>query len=70
LVTACYNLWPSGIGNLFTEDALTLIHTTSRGCSRAVSNLARQALGAAFATGKNLVGEAAARAFVSEVVGG
>jgi type II secretory pathway predicted ATPase ExeA len=54
---------------LFTEDALTLIHTTSRGYPRAVNNLALQALVAAFATGKNLVDEAAARASVSEVVG-
>lgn len=54
---------------LFTEDALSLIHTTSRGYPRAVNNLALQALVAAFATGKNLVDEAAARASVSEVVG-
>ncbi|MBX7554843.1 hypothetical protein ABZX95_50940 [Streptomyces sp. NPDC004232] len=54
---------------LFTEDALTLIHTTSRGYPRAVNNLSLQALVAAFATGKNLVDEAAARASVSEVVG-
>ncbi|MET7435355.1 MULTISPECIES: hypothetical protein [Streptomyces] len=54
---------------LFTEDALTLIHTTSRGYPRAVNNLSLQALVAAFATGKNLVDEAAARAAVSEVVG-
>ncbi|WP_194294358.1 hypothetical protein [Streptomyces sp. RB17] len=37
---------------LFTEDALTLIHTTSRGHPRAVKNLSLQALAAAFATGK------------------
>lgn len=54
---------------LFTEDALTLIHTTSRGYPRAVNNLVLQALVAALATGKNLVDEAAARASVSEVVG-
>jgi type II secretory pathway predicted ATPase ExeA len=54
---------------LFTEDALTLIHTTSRGYPRAVNNLSLQALVAAFVTGKNLVDEAAARASVSEVVG-
>ncbi|MGW2749015.1 hypothetical protein [Streptomyces sp. NPDC001450] len=41
----------------------------SRGYPRAVNNLALQALVAAFATGKNLVDEAAARASVSEVVG-
>ncbi|MFK0288562.1 hypothetical protein ACIQVL_50030 [Streptomyces sp. NPDC090499] len=44
--------------------------TASRGCPRAVDNLSLQALAAAFATGKNLVGEAAARAAVSEVAGG
>ncbi|MGW0886505.1 ExeA family protein [Streptomyces sp. NPDC002671] len=53
---------------LFTEDALSLIHTTSRGYPRAVNNLALQALVAAFATGKNLVDDASARAAVSEVV--
>ncbi|MEU0408599.1 AAA family ATPase [Streptomyces griseorubiginosus] len=54
---------------LFTEDALPLIHTTSRGYPRAVNNLSPHALVAAFATGKNLVDEAAARASVGEVVG-
>ena len=53
---------------LFTEDALALIHTTARGYPRAVNNLSLQALVAAFAAGKNLVDEAAARAAVSEVV--
>jgi type II secretory pathway predicted ATPase ExeA len=53
---------------LFTEDALTLIHTTSRGYPRAVNNLALQSLVATFAAGKNLVDEAAARAAVSEIV--
>ncbi|MFF3820598.1 hypothetical protein ACFYYD_29105 [Streptomyces bluensis] len=54
---------------LFTEDALTLIHTTSRGYPRGVNNHSLQALVAAFATGKNLVDAAAARASMSEVVG-
>lgn len=53
---------------LFTEDALTLIHTTARGYPRAINNLSLQALVAAFASGKNLVDEAAARSAVSEVV--
>lgn len=57
------------LDQLFTEDAPTLIHTTSRGYPRAVNNLAPQTLVAAFATGKNLVDEAAARASVGEVVG-
>ncbi|MEU4968969.1 hypothetical protein [Streptomyces smyrnaeus] len=54
---------------LFTEDALALVHITSRGYPRAVNNLALQALVAAFAAGKNLVDEAAAHASVSEVIG-
>ncbi|MEQ4726257.1 AAA family ATPase [Nonomuraea sp. B19D2] len=53
---------------LFTEDAMNLIHTTARGYPRAVNNLALQSLVAAFAAGKNLVDEAAARSAVSEVV--
>ena len=54
---------------LFTEDAVGLIHTTSRGFPRAVNNLALQSLVAAFAAGKNLVDEVAARSAVTEVVG-
>ena len=53
---------------IFTEDALNLIHTTSRGYPRAVNNLALQSLVAAFAASKNLVDEAATRAAVSEVI--
>ena len=53
---------------LFTEDALNLIHTTARGYPRAVNNLALQSLVAAFATGKNLVDQPAARSAVTEVV--
>ena len=53
---------------LFTEDAMTLIHTTARGYPRAINNLALQSLVAAFASGKNLVDEPAARSAVSEVV--
>jgi type II secretory pathway predicted ATPase ExeA len=53
---------------LFTEDAMNLIHTTGRGYPRAVNNLALQSLVAAFAAGKNLVDEAASRSAVTEVV--
>jgi type II secretory pathway predicted ATPase ExeA len=53
---------------LFTEDAMNLIHTTGRGYPRAVNNLALQSLVAAFAAGKNLVDEAATRSAVSEVI--
>lgn len=53
---------------LFTEDALNLIHTTARSYPRAVNNLALQSLVAAFAAGKNLVDDTAARSAVSEVI--
>jgi len=53
---------------LFTEDAMNLIHTTGRGYPRAVNNLALQSLVAAFAAGKNLVDEAATRSAVTVVV--
>jgi type II secretory pathway predicted ATPase ExeA len=53
---------------LFTEDAMNLIHTTGRGYPRAVNNLALQSLVAAFAAGKNLIDETAARSAVTEVV--
>lgn len=53
---------------LFTEDALNLIHTTARGFPRAVNNLALQSLVAAFASGKNLVDDTAARSAVTEVI--
>jgi type II secretory pathway predicted ATPase ExeA len=53
---------------LFTEDAMSLIHTTSRGYPRAVNNLSLQALVAAFAAGKSLVDDTSARAAVQEVV--
>ena len=52
---------------LFTEDALNLIHTTSRGYPRAVNNLALQALVATYTAGKAIVDENAARAAVTEV---
>jgi type II secretory pathway predicted ATPase ExeA len=54
---------------LFSDDALSLIHQTSRGIPRAVNNLAVQALIAAFIDGKGMVDEAAARAAVTEVTG-
>lgn len=53
---------------LFTEDALNLIHTTARGYPRAVNNLALQSLVATFASGKNLVDDTAARSAVTEVI--
>jgi type II secretory pathway predicted ATPase ExeA len=52
---------------LFSDDATTLIHQTSRGYPRAVNNLAIQALVATFATNKSIVDETAARAAVNEI---
>jgi type II secretory pathway predicted ATPase ExeA len=52
---------------LFSDDAVTLIHQTSRGYPRAVNNLATQALVATFAAGKAIVDESATRAAVAEV---
>jgi type II secretory pathway predicted ATPase ExeA len=51
---------------LFTEDAITLIHTSGRGKPRAINRLAISALIAACAAGKNLVDEASARSAVTE----
>jgi type II secretory pathway predicted ATPase ExeA len=53
---------------LFSDDAITLIHTTARGFPRAVNNLSLQALVATFAEDKSIVDEAATRAAVSEVL--
>lgn len=51
---------------LFTTDAITLIHNTSRGYPRAINNLAVNALTAAFARNDTLVDEKAARAAITE----
>ncbi|MEU7864543.1 hypothetical protein [Nonomuraea sp. NPDC049141] len=53
---------------LFTEDAIALIHESSRGKPRSINNIAIQALLATFAAGKTIVDENAARAAVSEVI--
>jgi len=52
---------------LFSDDAINLIHTTSRGHPRTINNLAVQALLAAYATNKTIVDESSARAAVTEV---
>jgi type II secretory pathway predicted ATPase ExeA len=52
---------------LFSDDAVALIHRTSRGYPRAVNNLAVQALIAAFATDKAIVDESSTRAAITEV---
>jgi type II secretory pathway predicted ATPase ExeA len=54
-------------GPLFSDDAITLIHQTSRGLPRAINNLAIQALIAAYATRKAIVDETSARAAAAEV---
>lgn len=52
---------------LFSDDAVALIHTVSRGLPRLINNLAVQSLIAAFATSKAIVDESSARAAVAEV---
>lgn len=52
---------------LFSDDAATLIHATSRGYPRAVNNLAIAALLAAYTDSKAIVDESSARAAVTEV---
>lgn len=52
---------------LFSDDAVALIHRTSRGIPRAINNLATQALVAAYADDKAIVDESAARTAVAEV---
>lgn len=54
---------------LFSDDAVALIHQTSRGIPRAVNNLAVQSLIATFADGKGMVDEAQARLAATEVTG-
>jgi type II secretory pathway predicted ATPase ExeA len=52
---------------LFSDDAIGLIHQTSRGYPRAVNNLALQALVAAFAADKAIVDESSTRTAIAEV---
>lgn len=64
----CHHLKLAGRGDtLFSHDAATLIHQTSRGYPRAVNNLAIQALVAAFASNKTIVDESSARSAVAEI---
>ena len=56
-----------GSDPLFSDDAASLIHTTSRGYPRAVNNLAIQALVATYAAGKSIVDEQATRSAITEV---
>ena len=52
---------------IFSDEALGLIHQVSRGLPRAVNNLARQALIAAYANKSAIVDEKSARQAISEV---
>ena len=52
---------------LFSDDAVTLVPSTSRGYPRAVNNLALQALVAAFAADKAIVDESSTRTAIAEV---
>jgi len=53
--------------DLFSEDAITQIHDAGRGKPRTVNNISIAALIAAYATGKKLVDQSAARAAISQV---
>jgi len=52
---------------LFSDDAIGLLHEVSRGLPRQVNNLAVGSLIAAFAAGKAIVDESAARVAVAEI---
>ncbi|MGC8511378.1 MAG: ExeA family protein, partial [Acidimicrobiales bacterium] len=52
---------------LFSDDALSSLHQAGRGLPRAVNNLARQALVAAYANRSAIVDEKAARQAITEV---
>ena len=52
---------------LFSDDAIGLIHDTSRGLPRLINNLAVAALIAAFGAKKAIVDESSARAAVAEI---
>ena len=58
------------IDALFSEDAINMIHDTSRGYPRAINRLAVQSLLAAYADNKTIVGETSTRAAVEEVTAG
>jgi type II secretory pathway predicted ATPase ExeA len=51
---------------LFTTDAITIIHTASRGYPRAINNIAVHALTAAYAQNNPVVDEKSARAALTE----
>lgn len=55
-------------GDLFADDATAQIHEAARGKPRTVNNLSVAALIAAYASGKTIIDNAAARAAVAEVI--
>ena len=56
-----------GSDTLFSDDAITLIHDTSRGLPRTVNNLCVASLIAACAAGHAIADQAAARSAITEV---
>ncbi len=54
---------------LFSDDAIQLIHTTSRGIPRQINNLAVQALIAGYAQNKGIIDQSSAQSAVNEVTG-
>lgn len=52
---------------LLSDDAIALIHQTSRGLPRAINNLAVQSLVAAYADNKTIIDETSARAAITEM---
>ena len=56
-----------GSDTLFSDDAITLIHDTSRGLPRTINNLCIQSLIAACAAGHAIADQSAARAAITEV---
>jgi type II secretory pathway predicted ATPase ExeA len=63
-----HHLQLAGRGSdLYSEDAITQIHDAGRGKPRTVNNICVAALIAAYATGKKIVDQTAARAAVSQI---
>jgi type II secretory pathway predicted ATPase ExeA len=58
--------WAGRTDRLFSDDALAVIHQSSRGYPRAVNNLALAAMIAAYATGKAIIDQSSAEAAVIE----
>ena len=59
--------WAGRADTLFSDDAVARVHQAARGLPRAVNNLARQALVAAYAAKAAIVDDKAARSAVAEM---